>query len=264
MDLGLQGRAALVTGGSAGIGRAVAEGLAREGARVAVSARGAEGVEATVAAVTAAGAPDALGIVADLGVPGEPERAVREAAERFGGLDIVIANVGFAETRKALEVTDVEWEESFQLNLMSHVRTARAAVPFLRESDQARIVHISSTAGKRPSTGMPDYSVMKAALLSFSRLLADTEAKNGILVNAVCPGPTLTPTWLAPGGLADQTKGEGTREEALAKTGAGRPLGRLAEPEEIADVIVLLASARASYVTGAAWGVDGGTVPVII
>jgi NAD(P)-dependent dehydrogenase (short-subunit alcohol dehydrogenase family) len=113
---------------------------------------------------------------------------------------------------------------------------------------------------------MPDYSVTKAAVLSFSRLLADVHAREGILVNAVCPGPTLTPAWLAPGGLADQNaarSGKG-RDDVLAATGAGRPLGRLAEPEEIAGVIAFLCSARSSFVTGAAWSADGGTVPIIV
>ena len=112
-----------------------------------------------------------------------------------------------------------------------------------------------------PSTGMPHYSVTKAALLSFSRLVADLHAKDGIRCNAVTPGPTATGAWIGDGGLADQ---QGNREEVLAKVGAGRPLGRLARPEEIAAVVVFLCSDRASYVTGAAWSADGGTVPIII
>jgi 3-oxoacyl-[acyl-carrier protein] reductase len=264
MDLGLHGRAILITGASGGIGLATARAVAREGARVALAARSAERLEAACAELTALGAPEALAVVADLALPGEPERAVAEAAGRFGGLDALVCNVGYAEARTLDDLTDADWEASFQINLMSHVRSVRAALPHLRASDQARIAMVASTAGKRPSTGMPDYSVMKAALLSFSRLVADLEARNGVLVNAICPGPTATDAWLGEGGLADQTKGAGTREEALAKAGAGRPIGRLAEPEEIADVIALLVSARSSYVTGAAWGVDGGTVPVII
>ena len=264
MDLELAGRAVLITGGSAGIGRALAETLAREGARVAVAARGAAALAETVDVLRSLGAPDALAISADLARAGEPERAVAEAVAHFGALDVLVANVGFAEVRKLVQVSDADWEASFQLNVMSHIRTVRAALPHLRESNQARIVLVSSTAGKRPSSGMPDYSVMKAALLSFSKLVSDLEAKNGVLVNAVCPGPTATPAWLADGGLADQSRGEGTKQDALQKVGAGRPLGRLAEPREIADVIALLCSARASYVTGAAWGVDGGTIPVII
>jgi 3-oxoacyl-[acyl-carrier protein] reductase len=123
------------------------------------------------------------------------------------------------------------------------------------------IVNVSSTAAKRPSLGMPDYSVLKAALLSYSRLVADLHAADGIRCNAVTPGPTATDAWLAAGGLAEQ---QGDRDEVLAKVAAGRPLGRLAEPGEIADVIVFLLSERAAYVTGAAWSVDGGTVPIII
>jgi len=141
------------------------------------------------------------------------------------------------------------------------VRAARAALPHLRTAGGV-IVNVSSTAGKRPSTGMPHYSVTKAAVLALSRLLADLYAKDGIRCNAVTPGPTATDAWLADGGLADQQGGE--REAVLAKVGAGRPLGRLASPEEIAAVVVFLCSERASYVTGAAWSADGGTVPIIV
>jgi 3-oxoacyl-[acyl-carrier protein] reductase len=134
-------------------------------------------------------------------------------------------------------------------------------VPAMRAAGGGTIVNVSSTAGKRPSTGMPDYSVTKAAVLSVSRLAADLYAGDGIRSNAVTPGPTATGAWLDEGGLADQ---QGTRDEVLAKVGAGRPLGRLAEPEEIAAVIAFLCSDRASYVTGAAWSADGGTVPIIV
>ena len=149
---------------------------------------------------------------------------------------------------------------------MSYVRTIRAAVPVMQERGQGVIVNVSSTAGKRPSTGMPDYSVTKAAVLSLSRLVADLYASDGIRCNAVAPGPTATEAWLADGGLADQQAkrtGKG-RGEVLEAVGKGRPLGRLAEPEEIAAVVAFLCSDRASYVTGAAWSADGGTVPIVI
>ena len=153
----------------------------------------------------------------------------------------------------------------WQLNVMSYVRAIRAALPQLRASRGA-IVNVSSTAGKRPSVGMPHYSVSKAAVLSLSRLVADAYAGEGIRCNAVTPGPTATDAWLGEGGLADQQGGQRgeQRDEVLAKVGAGRPLGRLAEPAEIAAVIAFLASDRASYVTGAAWSADGGTVSIII
>jgi NAD(P)-dependent dehydrogenase (short-subunit alcohol dehydrogenase family) len=153
----------------------------------------------------------------------------------------------------------------WQLNVMSFVRTIRAVLPSMRERGGA-IVNVSSTAGKRPSTSMPNYTVTKAAVLSLSRLVADLYAKDGIRCNAIAPGPTATDAWLAPGGLADQQAARtgNTREQVLEAVAKGRPIGRLAEPEEIATVIVFLCSDRASYVTGSAWSADGGTVPIIV
>ncbi len=243
MDLGLADSVCLVTGSTGGIGLATAELLRAEGATVVSTGRSGGDIRA------------------DLSQPGEPERVVREAVERHGRLDVLVNNVGYSEIRKLEDVTDEDWQASFELNLMSAVRATRAALPEMRERGSGTIVNVSSTAAKRPSTGMPDYSVLKAALLSFSRLVADLHAKDGIRCNAVTPGPTATQGWLGEGGLADQ---QGEREEVLAKVAAGRPLGRLAQPEEIAAVIVFLCSPRASYVTGAAWSADGGTVPIII
>jgi NAD(P)-dependent dehydrogenase (short-subunit alcohol dehydrogenase family) len=164
------------------------------------------------------------------------------------------------------EVADHQWDEMWQLNVMTYVRAIRAVLPRMRERGEGVIVNVSSTAAKRPSTGMPNYSVTKAAVLSLSRLVADLYATDGIRCNAVTPGPTATPAWLGEGGLADQQarRTGKSREEVLASVGAGRPLGRLAEPDEIADVIAFLCSSRASYVTGAAWSADGGTVPIIV
>jgi 3-oxoacyl-[acyl-carrier protein] reductase len=266
VELGLEGRGCLVTGGTAGIGLATAQELARAGARVAVVGRDADRAAAVAAELEHLGAQEALPVAADLATAQGAELAVTAASERFGGLDVLVNNVGAARTSSWWELTDAAWTQTFELNVLSYVRCTRAALPHLRASNQARIVNVSSTSGKRPSAGMPDYSVTKAAVLSFSRLLADVHASEGIIVNAVCPGPTLTPAWLGPGGLADQSSERSgkDREATLAAVGGGRPLGRLAEPEEIASVIAFLCSARASYVTGAAWSADGGTVPVIL
>jgi NAD(P)-dependent dehydrogenase (short-subunit alcohol dehydrogenase family) len=142
----------------------------------------------------------------------------------------------------------------------------RAVLPAMRKRGSGVIVNVSSTAGKRPSASMPDYSVTKAAVLSLSRLIADVYAKDGIRCNAIAPGPTATEAWLGEGGLADQQAARSgkTRDEVLAAVGAGRPLGRLAEPGEIAAVVAFLCSPRTAYVTGAAWSADGGSVPIII
>ena len=261
MDLGLRDRVCVVTGSTGGIGLATARLLAAEGARVAVAGRDSVRVES---ARQTAGA--ALAVVADLSKPGAAESVIGEATTALGEIDCLVNNVGIAYQASFDELTDEQWDEMWQLNLMSAVRATRAALPGMRERGAGTIVNVSSTAAKRPSTGMPDYSVMKAALLSFSRLVADLYAKDGIRCNAITPGPTATGAWLGEGGLADQQaqRSGKSREDVLESVAAGRPLGRLAEPDEIASVIAFLCSERASYVTGAAWSADGGTVPIII
>jgi 3-oxoacyl-[acyl-carrier protein] reductase len=256
LELGLRDRVCLVTGSTEGIGRETARLLAEEGARVVTCGRNEEGP----------GVGEALHCSADLSQPQAPQALVEETERQVGSVEVLVNNVGFAEIRSFEELTDEDWEELWQLNVMSYVRAIQAVLPGMRERGVGRIVNVSSTAGKRPSTGMPDYSVTKAAVLSLSRLVADVFAKDGILCNAVTPGPTATPAWLGDGGLADQTSQRSgkSREEVLADVGKGRPLGRLADPEEIAAVIVFLCSDRANYVTGAAWSVDGGTVPIIL
>jgi NAD(P)-dependent dehydrogenase (short-subunit alcohol dehydrogenase family) len=258
--LGLRDRVCLVTGSTSGIGLETARLLAAEGARVAICGRDTARVEE---ARTDSGA--SLGLVADLSDPEAPERLVAETASALGPVQCLVNNVGEAYQASFEELSDEQWDELWQLNVMSYIRCIRAVLPAMR-SGGGVIVNVSSTAGKRPSTGMPNYSVTKAAVLSISRLVADVYAKDGIRCNAVTPGPTATQAWLADGGLADQQaeRTSKTREEVIRAVGAGRPLGRLARPEEIASVIAFLCSERASYVTGAAWSADGGTVPIII
>jgi 3-oxoacyl-[acyl-carrier protein] reductase len=261
MDLGLRERVCVVTGSTGGIGRETARLLTDEGARVVIAGRDAGRVERTSAEIGAA-----LGVVCDLGDAVAPAELIDRATAEVGPIDVLVNNVGLAYQIGFDEVTDRQWDEMWQLNVMSYVRAIRAVLPGMRGRGRGAIVNVSSTAGKRPSTSMPNYSVTKAAVLSLSRLVADLYARDGIRCNAVTPGPTATQAWLGEGGLADQqaARSGSTKDEVLEAVGKGRPLGRLAQPEEIAAVIAFLCSERASYVTGAAWSADGGTVPIII
>jgi 3-oxoacyl-[acyl-carrier protein] reductase len=270
MDLGLKGRSCVVTGASRGIGCETARLLCAEGASVLLVARseerlGAAAAEARAAGVEVGGQAEALSL--DVTADDAGERMLAAAVERFGALDVLVNNAGAAQWRDLDEVPDEDWRAQYELNVMAPLRAMRAAAPSMAERGWGRIVNVCSTAGKRPSAAMPEYSVAKAAELSLSRLFADRYAKRGVLVNAICPGPVEGELWMEPGGLLDQShrmSGAASREEALAAAGSKRPIGRLAEVEEIASAIVFLCSERASYVSGAAWSVDGGTVQVII
>jgi 3-oxoacyl-[acyl-carrier protein] reductase len=270
MELGLKGRACVVTGASQGIGRETARLLCAEGAGVLLVARGEERLAAAAEAVGAAGAGSggqAAMLAIDVTDDDAGQRMTEAASERFGALDVLVNNAGTARWRDLDEVPDEDWRAQYELSVMAPLRAMRAATPGMAERGWGRIVNVCSTAGKRPSAAMPEYSVAKAAELSLSRLFADRYAGSGVLVNAICPGPVESEMWMEPGGLLDQSRrmsGAPSREEALAAAGSKRPIGRLAQAEEIASAIVFLCSERASYVSGAAWSVDGGTVQVII
>jgi 3-oxoacyl-[acyl-carrier protein] reductase len=270
MDLGLKGRSCVVTGASRGIGRETAKLLCAEGASVLLVARNEGRLESAVEEAGAAGTEtggQAEPLRLDVTDEDAGERMLTAAEQRFGALDVLVNNAGAAKWRDLDEVPDEDWRAQYELNVMAPLRAMRAAAPRMAERGWGRIVNVASTAGKRPSAAMPEYSVAKAAELSLSRLFADRYAKSGVLVNAICPGPVEAELWMEPGGLLDQSKemsGAESREEALASAGAKRPIGRLAEVGEVAAAIVFLCSERASYVSGAAWSVDGGTVQVII
>jgi len=270
VDLGLAGRACAVTGASRGIGRETARLLCAEGARVLLVGRDEERLAAAVAATSEAGAGhggEAAALSLDVTAADAGERLLAAATERFGSLDVLVNNAGSARWRDLDDVPDEDWRAQYEINVMAPLRAMRAAAPGMAERGWGRIVNVCSTAGKRPSSAMPEYSVAKAAELSLSRLFADRYAKSGVLVNAICPGPTESEMWMDPGGLLDESQrlsGAASRADALAEAGAKRPIGRLAEVGEIAAAIAFLCSERASYVSGAAWSVDGGTVAVII
>jgi 3-oxoacyl-[acyl-carrier protein] reductase len=236
MELGIEGRIAVVTGATSGIGQAVAAGLAAEGAQVVGVARS-EGIDVT-----------------------DPDAPERIAARAAGPVDILVNNAGTAEIKPLEELADADYYAAFELNVMAPLRLMRHFAPAMAERGWGRIVNVTSTAGKRPSQTWPAYSVAKAAQHSLSRLFADYWAPRGVLVNAVAPGPANTPLWLAPGGLAEQLAARAgiTPEEAIDRNAKKVPLGRHGEPDEVAAVILFLCSERASWVTGAAWSADGG------
>jgi 3-oxoacyl-[acyl-carrier protein] reductase len=270
MELGLAGRACVITGASRGIGRETAIGLCAEGANVLLVARGEERLrevqEEAVGAGAKAGGRAAV-LALDVTAVDAGERMLATATDYFDSLDVLVNNAGSAAWRDLDDVPDEDWRAQYELNVMAPLRAMRAAAPAMAERGWGRVVNVASTAGKRPSAAMPEYSVAKAAELSLSRLFADRYAEQGVLVNAICPGPVAGELWMEPGGLLDQSQrmsGAQSREEALAGASSKRPIGRLAEVGEIAAAIVFLCSEHASYVSGAAWSVDGGTVQVII
>ena len=241
MELGIEGRTAVVTGASRGIGAGVAERLRAEGVHVIGVSRG-EGID-----------------VCD-------PRAADLIAERAGQVDILVNNAGTSFVRALDELTDADWQTQYELNVTAPRRLMQAFAPAMAERGWGRIVNVASSSGKRPSLTNAAYSVTKAAQLSLSRVFAEAYAARGVLVNAVAPGPVTGPLWLDEGGLADQAAAarNATRESVLEAQAAKVPLGRFITVPEVASTIAFLCSESASGVTGAAWSVDGGTVPGII
>src|SRR5918999_5692338 len=216
MDLGIEGRCAVVTGASRGIGAATAALLEAEGVRVVGASRG-DGIDVT-----------------------DPDAAARIAERAGGPVDILVNNAGTSFARGLDELADDDWNGMWELHVMASLRLMRAFAPGMAERGWGRIVNVASSSGKRPGLSNAAYSVTKAAQLSLSRVFADAYAGAGVLVNAVAPGPVGSPLWTAEGGLADQlaaAKGLASREEALAAQAARPPTGRFADPREIAAVI---------------------------
>lgn len=265
MDLGLRDRACIVTGASEGIGRRTAVALAGEGAAVLLTARREEAL--VVAAQECREAGGRAGTLAlDVTAADAGERLLEACLEHFERLDALVNNAGTSTVRSLEQLTDEEWQAQWDLHVMAPMRLMRAMAPVMADRGWGRIVNVSSSSGKRPGQRNIAYSVTKAAELSLSRAFADYYADRAVLINSITPGPVGTELWLAPGGLADQVAdAQGKdRDEVLASVGGGVPLGRFGTEEEMAAVIVFLCSELASYVTGAAWSVDGGAVPVII
>lgn len=263
MDLGLNGKTAIVTGASKGIGREIALELAREGANVVVAARGREAVEATVAEIGAAGG-SGLAAVADMAQPGAAEALVELACRYFGKVDILVCNAGGQRKRAGFdELTDQDFLDAYTDNVLSVVRLVRAALPGMRERRWGRVVTIVSEVSTQPERTFQHYAAAKAAELNLTKSLSKALARDGILVNAVAPGLIATPgieESFARGAREQDRPVEAVKADFMRKFKPGLVLARAGEPSEVAAAVAFLVSERASYVTGANLRVDGGSV----
>jgi NAD(P)-dependent dehydrogenase (short-subunit alcohol dehydrogenase family) len=262
MDLDLAGRVAVVTGASKGIGLAVTRTLLEEGASVVATSR------SRTPELDALGG-NLLHVPADLMDPDAPAAAVARAVESFGGVDILVNNAGGPPPGVNLprfgflELADGDWRDMFEFNLYSAIRACRAALPVMIERGGGAIVNVSSGVARQPSAINVDYTAAKAALMSLTKSLAEEFAPRGVRVNGVCPGPTKTAWWTDEGGAADIIGARaGADRESVITTLAPDMMqittGRLVDPQEIADAVVVLASPRSASTVGAEIVVDGG------
>lgn len=261
MELNLKGRKIVVTGAGEGIGRALALAFAGEGARVAACARGAKRLDALANEIEGSGH---VFQTADLTKPEDIRTFYHKVHQAFGGIDVLVNNVGaILKIADFFELTDEDWQDSFDVNLMTVVRLTRLFISSLKNSGTPRIINISSIAAAKPGEVFPQYSAMKAALSNLTSSLAQTLAPDKILVNSVSPGPVWTRSWEDEAREAAEKSGADlpkTREELSARTAQNIPLKRMGMPEDITGLVLFLASDRASWITATDFTVDGGAL----
>ncbi len=260
MELGLAGKVALVTGASRGIGRAISLGLANEGASLMLCARGPEALDKVSKEIGGLGRAAAV-VAADVSTVEGADEAVGALLNRFGRIDVLINNAGKGSPKPLTELTEEDWRASFELNFMSAVRLSLACIPHMRRQGGGRIINISSRVGREPDPYFAPYAAAKAALINFSKSLAAAFSGEGILTNCIVPGLVRTEAVEEAAAASAAATGK-TVEEVFEATLRKRPIpaGRLGEPDDIAGLVVFLASAHASWITGSTFTVDGGIV----
>lgn len=257
MNLELNDKVVVVTGASRGIGRAISLGMAAEGARVVAVARDKAALERLAAEARGRGGREAIAIGADLSQLAEVERVVEEARRACGRIDIVVNNAGAIRGGGFLDIPDAQWLDDWSLKLLGYIRMARAVFPLMRARGGGRIINVVGAAARNPTATYLAGGAANAALVNFTKGLADLGAECGILVTAVSPAATRTERWDQL--MEQQAKAAGkTVDEMRAAAQAPYKLGRIATPEDIADLVCFLASARASFITGICITVDGG------
>ena len=264
MDLQLNGKRAVITGASQGIGFAVAQALAREGVHVALCARNEDRVHQAAAAIQREFGVNALGIGVDVTAPADIERLVQAVEGTFGGADILIDNAGAGSEETIMDASDERWQHYWDLHVMAAVRLARGLVPSMRRRGGGVILHNASICAKQPLPHEPIYNVTKAALVMFSKCLANELIGDNIRVNCINPGLVMTEGWIEP--VKQWTAGTDTTWQQYLDNVAKQyaPIGRFATPEEVADFFVFLCSPRAAYCVGSTYFIDGGWLAAVI